>query len=173
MSHGTSHGCRRHGATATRALSKNLRRQDDLSDWASSQTRATGLATGPLERAAIAATITASEWQGRRSLARQTSNQKHSETPLARKTRNGKPWNLKDSLGGLDIRRAGISPAQGLKEVKDFCSHRRLYLQLNKFKSSKPITTLLSFLLSSGSGSDPLVTPCIYHLFISYTNILC
>ena len=46
--------------------------------------------TGPLERAATAATITTTGWKGQRLLARQTSNQKHSETPLAQRAKDGK-----------------------------------------------------------------------------------
>jgi len=42
---------------------------------------------GPLERAAIAAAITASCWKGRRLLARQTSNQRHSETLLVQRAK--------------------------------------------------------------------------------------
>jgi len=114
--------------------------------------------TGLLERAAIAATITASEWKGQKLLARQTSNQKHLETLLARKAKDGKPWNLEDTPGKIEHKKGRNSTSLELPEVKDFCSHRRLYLKPNKFKRSKPITTLLSFLLSSGSGSDPLVT---------------
>jgi len=91
---------------------------------------ATVLAITLLERAATAATITASGWQGQRPLARQTSNQRHSETLLGREAKIGKPWNLKDTSGRPGIRRAGI-PQCRLPEVKDFCSHRRLYLKLN------------------------------------------
>jgi len=70
---------------------------------------ATVLANTLLERAATAGTITASQMKGRRLLARQTSNQRHSETLLAQELERRKPWNLKEGPKGLSIRRGKIS----------------------------------------------------------------
>jgi len=95
-----------------RSLSRSLRHQGDLSDWAFPRARATGLATGSLERAAIAATMAASRWEGRKLLARQTSNQRHSETLLAQELKARKPWNGKERPKGLCIRRARFPPVQ-------------------------------------------------------------
>jgi len=91
--------------------------------------------TGHWSVAATAATITASRWKGQKLWARQTGNQKHSETLLAQGAENGKPWNLEDTPAKTGHKEWQEFPSLDCQKLRTFAAIERLYFAIEHIQA--------------------------------------